>query len=73
MSQKNISKQQHSRSLEKMLRTYENAYFRHKQSFNQIRKIVSTSEDAQNKIFDVLNIVHVAEIEDATETGTLLA
>ncbi len=72
MSKKNISKQ-HTRSLEKMLISYKNAYFRHKQSFNQIRKIVSTSEDAQNKIFDVLNIVHVAEIEDATETGTLLA
>jgi chemotaxis methyl-accepting protein methylase len=72
MSKKNISKQ-HTKSLEKMLTAYKTAYFRHKQSFNQIRKIVSTSEGAQNKVFDVLNIVHVAEIEDATETGILLA
>ena len=72
MSQKNVRKQ-HTRSLEKLLLAYKSAYFRHKQSFKQIKKVVSTSDEAQNKIFDVLNIVHVAEIEDATETGTLLA
>jgi hypothetical protein len=67
------NKKRHTRSLEKSLLSYQEAYSRHKQWLRQIRKVLVTSKDPQDKIFDVMNIVHSIEVEDATETGMQLA
>ena len=64
---------QHIKSLENLLTSYNKAYSRHKQWHRQLLKVLVTSKKPQDKVFDILNIVTTIEVEDATETGKILA
>ena len=66
-------RKKHIDSLENLLTDYKQAYSRHKQWHKQVLRVVATSKDPQDKVFDIMNIVRTMELEDATETGKRLA
>lgn len=66
-------KLEHIHSLETLVTDYKKAYSRHRQWHRQLLKVLVTSKEPQEKIFDILNIVRTIQVEDATEIGKRLS